>query len=94
MAVMWLSFRKRALVRFFLVCTLTLAKAQDLVIDLYQNVPPYSTGITGEESWEEGRVSKVQIPHLYIFKAIKGRKKRAIVFLFSSPGHRNYSQPL
>lgn len=43
--------------------------SQDRIINLYPENPPLSTGIKSQESWENGRVSNVQIPQLYVFMA-------------------------
>ncbi len=84
---MFLTFRLRAFPIFILLSSFGFARAQDLVIDLYEDVPPYSTGISSEESWVDGRVSNVQIPQLYIYKPNQENNKRAVVIYCPGGGY-------
>lgn len=62
--------------------------AQDEVIDLYDDLPPYSTGIKTEEVWEGYRVSNVQNPQLYVYRADSSNNNGGAVIYIPGGGYR------
>lgn len=67
--------------------------AQDRIINLYEGLPPFSTGINSAESWEDGRVSNVQIPQLYVFQADSAINTGVAVIYCPGGGYRRLAMP-
>ncbi|TRX60197.1 alpha/beta hydrolase [Fulvivirga sp. M361] len=85
------------MLRFLTILTIFLVPifvfGQERIIDLYEGIPPYSTGIIGEESWENGRVSNVQIPQLYIYKPEKENNRGVAVIYCPGGGYGRLAMP-
>lgn len=67
------------------------SQAQDLVLDLYQGLPPHSTGIYTEEQWNGFKVDNVQIPQLYVYKANAENNTGYSVMFLPGGGYKRLS---